>query len=117
MSNEYKDWLRENRNERDKFLTEAMGLKWHDLRQNDCAWWCDTCDVEDSIDSPYIVYHQSIDFSTWKGFGKLWGWSKQQEWWADFIDYSFDVTDWNFSWIHPDRFAHAVYKFLKGANQ
>ena len=71
--------------------------------------------MRSTITSPYN------DFSTWQGFGKLWEWAIKQEWWQSFGDtvvyadhVDFDVTICNLEhFIHPDRFADAVYAFLK----
>jgi hypothetical protein len=66
---------------------------------------------------------RNYNFSTWQGFGFLWGWSQGQGWWEDFLYYMEDgylrcncptIMLWlapNF--IHPDLFADAVYQFLK----
>ena len=70
------------------------------------------------------------DFSTWGGFGKLWEWTSKQEWWDSFYPYSlcsqsvtvstlcysgqdeiFHIFDQKF--IDPDKFANAVYEYLK----
>lgn len=60
------------------------------------------------------------------GFGKLWEWTQQQEWIEVFFDYYRDsqiiiaanqkviYEHWYMEFIHPGRFANAVYEFLKG---
>jgi len=58
------------------------------------------------------------DFSTWEGFGKLWEFSKKQEWWQKFrlmtigMDWERFATE-NISqvFISPITFADAVAKF------
>lgn len=95
--------------ERDKFLTEAMGECWHDVkRAQGVAGFCYNCVICRAQD----VWNN--DFSTWPGFGKLWEWAQKQEWWF-LLNYD-DRTDHktvDMELIHPDRFADAVYSFLK----
>lgn len=81
--------------ERDKFLTEAMGLleRWHD--------------------GDFIRTGNSINFSTWQGFGELWEWSKKQEWWYEFWKIDFGISIIKCELINPNNFANAVYNFLK----
>lgn len=101
--------------EQDKFLAEAMGGWWHYSvytgRGNECScgkWWS-----ECSKNHP--------DFSTWEGFGKLWEWSSKQEWWDEFkysLGYSpVENEGLGDSYIHPDRFADAVYNYLKSLDK
>ncbi len=80
--------------ERDKFLTEAMG---------ECEKCGDTC--------PFSCQ----DFSTWNGFGKLVE-SKniRLEVGAHFYRILGEIFSESFDNI-PDRFADAVYAFLKEA--
>ena len=89
--------------ERDKFLTEAMGECWHERR------FPNQCSCGKKLHSGAIITGNN-DFSTWDCFGKLWNWSHKQEWWALFRINYVEVID---SYIHPDRFADAVYEFLK----
>lgn len=108
---------------RDKFLTEAMGECWHEFDVNSPArhenWdgfaiqysghWndCTKCG-EDHIEE---VANNS-GFDTWAGFGKLWEWSKTQEWWADFMSRDVDAVDFYESLIEPDHYADAIYELL-----
>lgn len=95
---------------RDKFLTEAMGECWHESTTYSgtvgCASiWCPKC-------KKLFNKTNFIDFSIWKGFGKLWEWAQGQEWWSifwDLIARQPNPAEW---FIHPDRFADAVHKFL-----
>jgi len=102
--------------ERDKFLTEAIGECWH---------WAD----ENILDSTrkWIICHTCNDcgkawtcrndFSTWEGFGKLWEWTQQQSWKDDLlVKILCESQNWVKELIHPDRFADAVYNYLKGTN-
>jgi predicted glycosyl hydrolase (DUF1957 family) len=79
---------------RDKFLTEAMG------------------DYYQLFQFP----NQNTNFSTWKGFGKLWNWAQKQNWWGVGL-MGMEVYDGMIKipihFIHPDRFADAVYTYLK----
>jgi hypothetical protein len=89
-------------NERNKFLTVAIGLKMHNSYE-------DYPDTEKRLIAP-------VDFRTWHGFGQLFEWAVQQKWWLEFVDVSSD--DWrklSVELIHPDRFADAVYNYLKYA--
>lgn len=97
---------------RDKYLTEAMGKCWHDwefewiysTRQSQCIQ-CDT-----------IEYENNNDFSTWDGFGKLYEWSVEQDWWYEFL---FEWTDEimpttiPYKLVYPNPFANSVYEFLR----
>jgi hypothetical protein len=102
--------------ERDKFLTEQMGECWHDLFRHcsKCAAYCRKCQKE--------IYEEQNNFSTWEGFGKLWEWAQKQEWWREFHN-QFLSTPWkvsklmNTDLVHPDRFADAVYEYLRQREQ
>lgn len=98
---------------RDKFLTEAMGLHWHEVV------FINSTIVQCSCgNSAYVNPCANIDFETWEGFGTLWEWVQVQVWWDGFkvkmdtflysgarmIDYTI---------INPNRFANAIYEFLK----
>ena len=87
---------------RDKFLYEYMGNKW---------WVYDP--------SSKGITKKNPDFSTWKWFGVLWEWAKEQEWWEDDLwNYLLDDYDVRRSsplfegFIDPDTFADALYAFL-----
>jgi len=107
---------------RNKFLTEAMGereahMLCHpvDILSCVCDWGTKSCAVK------------HYDFSTWEGFGKLWEWAQGQDGWiVEFIgkygyyDYVYaeepQITlQLNTDIINPDRFADAVYEYLKEA--
>jgi hypothetical protein len=82
--------------ERDKFLTEAMGING--------GWY----------NHEYVQKWGIIDFQKWAAFGMLWEWAQKQEWWNDFFQSScYEANDWFQLLINPDRFANAVYEFLK----
>ena len=99
---------------RDKFLTEAMRECWH--RYMGYGSICLIC-------SDYRPSQgQNNNFSSWRGFGKLWEFAQQQEWWDDFCDYHFltlheeneeMITYLDLTILQPDKFADAVYTFLK----
>ena len=100
---------------RDKFLTEAMGECWHENIFSPGGGYCGKCQESHSKMRPL----PNNNFSTWEGFGKLWEWAQEQEWWGNldfyifhFNEYYPDIEDFQ-ELIHPDRFADAVYKFLK----
>ncbi|MCK5236498.1 MAG: hypothetical protein KAR06_05870 [Deltaproteobacteria bacterium] len=100
--------------EQNKFLTEAMGFCYHvwELKENfidghECIhckkYW------------PMMPATQidGINFSTWVGFGKLWNWAIEQNWWDEFIMRPFSQAHIIENLINPERFANAVYEFLK----
>jgi hypothetical protein len=99
---------------RDKFLTEAMGYKWHDCQSNPDGFWCDDCADEHEV---------SADFSTWEGFGQLWEWCNGNNGFmmGTFIRIYTDHDPDNMllptHLINPNRFANAVYKYLKETNE
>lgn len=119
---------------RDKFLTEAMGECWHPRwkkeKGNFGDWSCSKCGYRKS--HSYNITQESmqkyairiIDFSTWEGFGNLWEWAKEQEWWPQIIG-EIVADKWDgplrnvFSSksigenINPDNFANVIYEFLK----
>jgi hypothetical protein len=100
--------------ERDKYLTEAMGEEcWHEwVYCGESKAICTQCNTD------YTISKDRNDFSTWEGFGKLWEFCKKQEWYYNFLktvcpyktDYPSVIHE---DYIHPDRFADAVYEFLK----
>jgi hypothetical protein len=108
--------------ERDKFLNEAMGECWHvaghPLYVCKCMKGCGTI-----LNSP-ASKPVNLELSTWQGFGKLWEWAIDQEWWCEF-EFSRPVNPDQSdifggtlqeilqSLINPDRFATAVYEYLK----
>ena len=61
--------------ERDKFLTECMGECWHMYNSRKGLVNCIHCQKEMPLNN---------DFSTWDGFGKLWEWTRKQEWFSTF---------------------------------
>jgi|LGVE01.1.fsa_nt_gb hypothetical protein len=126
---------------RDKFLTEAMGECWHDNEEdviqpfpkdeNDPGevMRCTKCEMGYPLRYGEI-YRASLhrrNFSIWEDFGKLWNWAQQQEWFKKLLVSSNILCGYEMSidfaetvgvslpdeLIHPDRFADAVYNFLK----
>lgn len=99
--------------ERDKLLTEAMGHCWHEFPFR-------------GKDSNYCVHcgmflGRKIEFSSWDGMGELVSYLEEteqlekmlvtmyQKWKADHAGFNcFTLKMFN-----PDRFADAVYEFLK----
>jgi hypothetical protein len=107
----------------DKFLTEAMGECWHERIEADIgefmnpdirSWSC-RCDIKNTMVWPdYCRHFRNNDFSTWEGFGKLFSWSKKERWWIDFILSQRRPGVSAFcEMLDPERFAKAVYEFLK----
>ena len=95
---------------RDKFLTEQIGECWHEgcelFIASEGKFHCEC--------GKWMSYPHRQTFSTSDGFFKLWEWSQQQEWWYDFLNkdqcFGFAVS---IELVNPDRFADAIYQFLK----
>lgn len=119
---------------RDKFLTEAMGECWHEWDGGNTKPYhdgakiyfckCGECVVYDEFYSftKDVNKHFKIanNFSTWDGFGKLWEWCHKQEWWQASYGagmLSDDLESLTASFVHPDRFAYAVYEYLKSLSE
>jgi hypothetical protein len=86
---------------RDRFLIEYFGGCWHDISFK--TGICTKCHKSDLVIK---------NLSSWQGFGWLWEHctTSYNPWWDDFAE------DWDevpMILIHPDRFADAVFKFLK----
>lgn len=108
----------------DKYLTEAMGECYftHEIKHLGFSKY--TCSCGGSWDSyaleePEHCTAVSTDFSTWEGFGKLWEWTRNQEWWLDFSRYldtptvkCNDILHIDFRVISPEVFASSIYDFL-----
>ena len=128
--------------ERDKFLTEQMDECWHcyESVHNTDGWdekssdetldfKCTKCgDYQEAVHykdhSGWAVKRENYydfeswcfnNFSTWEGFGKLWEWSQKQEWWVGFMIDNSKIHPMKSGIINPDRFADAVYNYLKEA--
>lgn len=127
---------------RDRFLTEATGECWHKFGpaedfnddSGEYGFTCVKCGGQylarkETVDGyRFFTYDEpptgGFNFSTWKGFGKLWEWVQQQEWWKAFVAkegvYSPEMSYckgehfwFESSLINPDKFAETVYNFLK----
>lgn len=81
-----------NKNELRYFLTEATG--------ECCPKFFKT-----------YGYHKQIDFLTWEGFGKLWEWASEQEWWGVFIGLKDKHVKQEY--VNPEKFAKAVAGYLQ----
>lgn len=94
--------------ERDKFLTKVMGECWHkselfiDDYHDQVDWRCAYCTITNLNNN---------DFSTWAGFGKLLTWCKEQD------DEFLCKNEMCLAYLTPDRFATAVYNYLKEKQQ
>ena len=117
--------------ERDRFLTEAMGECWHKTSNTEpyhsgCVVHICKCGQRELEDSR-AFYNPGPNwvrqkYDDWQSFGKLWEWAQKQEWWSSFVA---KKTPSNMRpmcgfgqpqldlYIHPDRFADAIYTFLK----
>ena len=118
--------------ERDQFLTIQMGECWHERVCVESGpmfsiFRCANCNAKwgnsYTKDNEYSELINN-DFSTWNGFGKLWNWCKEQKVinvWTGKKDFSMiemimrnGEFGHDLSLINPDKFANAVYDFLKG---
>jgi len=109
--------------DRDKFLTEAMGECWHNeyrqigqtFEDRYETFVCLSCNKASAY-SPSLPRN---NFSTWEGFGKLWEWAVKQEWWHNFqlhyLKGTFGVSPDFFRkrLINPDKLANAIYEFIQ----
>lgn len=123
---------RQMNTERDKFLTKkVLGKCWqgevkfqrYELYARASPTF--TAFMQESPYGEYIKYNDqsSTDFSTWPGFGLLWEgfkkWAHEHKQWDAFLDeygnylkgYRVDSID--IELVNPDRFADAVWGFLK----
>ena len=87
---------------------------WHEMDMiRDDGFWC--------ICGKHMSGHEqekyNINFSTWNGFGKLCEWAYKQNWYHQFLTTKspdgFFIGNIIREYINPDRFADAVYDFLK----
>ena len=67
---------------------------------------------------PYKELPAFTNYFTWKGFGKLWEWAIEEEWWEDFLEttkYGDPVFDNRVSSeiIDPGKLAEAVAEYLQ----
>lgn len=97
--------------ERDKFLTEVMGICWHEqpIKREP---YCIKCKQRRG----HLVFTpNNVRFHTWPAFGLLFEWAQKQEWFAQFVFFktNSDYDEIKIKFIHPTRFADAVYQFLK----
>jgi hypothetical protein len=68
--------------QRDRFLTLAMGECWHEYHNGNMLERCKLCKKTFLGTSAAA----QIKFDTWDGFGKLWEWANKQDWWGDFLE-------------------------------
>ncbi len=98
--------------ERDKYLTEAIGECYHEWEFE----WIYSTRHSLCIKCDSTEYENPVGFSEWEGFGKLFEWSKTQDWWMLFL---FEWTDElmpttiPYKLINPSIFANVIYEFLK----
>jgi len=97
--------------DRDKFLTEAVmgGTR---VTPPD-HWICDAeYAIQDSDGDIACPFCSGICFSDWEGFGKLWEWAQDQEWFFRF----WMGRMWSYPGIqdsiNPDNFATAIHEYL-----
>ena len=97
-----------------KILTEAMGDCWHDWDGKTSWSLKDMC----RCGAHPAAHLKPPNFLTWEGFGKLWEWGTDQEWWDTFMTDNGRYND-NFemfineSLIDPEPFARSVANYLQ----
>jgi hypothetical protein len=112
--------------DRDQFLTEAMGEVWHVVKEGFIEGFGDTfkcsCGLENY--SARMCRKKNKTFSTPDGFFKLWNWFKNHpdyvkmvmdsKLWSGYCSYrcygKMNIPD---GFINPDKFADALYNYLK----
>lgn len=111
--------------ERDIFLTESVCGERVKKPEH---WSCGTEYALQGVNGLICPLCSQIYFSDWEGFGKLWEWAQEQEWFQDLMESMWDEVVYGTYrtvelivgasvhpiHVHPDRFANAVYEFLKG---
>jgi hypothetical protein len=91
--------------ERDKFLTELIGICF--LEDHSCS----KCTLENGgINRSVGRRVRQSDFSTWDNFGLLITFIKDQEWFFKFVSYIEDYGSW-IEILSPDKLAYSVYSF------
>ena len=109
-----------SKEERNKFLTEAVGECWHDQALKLAnATKCSKCKKSWFLGDENI----NNDFFTWPGFGKLrefydaWTDEKRELFWR-YTDYNIPEEAWLCDHIwHKDHTANLMYGFLKSQSQ
>lgn len=108
--------------ERDSFLTEAMGLCWHELNSLYTRPHCIKCGKNEFDNPNFNLENYKYNFSTWEGFGILWEFAIKQDWFINFYeDHMYGAVDRKYKptvhilrfFINPDGFANRIYEFLK----
>ncbi|RLB94674.1 MAG: hypothetical protein DRH26_00535 [Deltaproteobacteria bacterium] len=101
--------------ERDKFLTEeVLDECWHEFSYPD---WCVCIKCKAHYNPEEAKKYEHNNFSTGDGFIKLWSTAMEKDWWSNFC--RIYGTDGCNCWlseieiIYQDRFADALYEFLK----
>lgn len=109
--------------ERDKYLTEAMGECWHEFTLDDphlkpVEGSYGICNCGYRINYLHFHAHTKYNpkFSTWDGFGKLYEWSVEQDWWYEFLfEWSGEIISFSIPYklVYPNPFANVIYEFLR----
>lgn len=106
---------KENVQEINKFLTEAISSCSRDEGVFRSSGYLCCVKCNQIIDRGLTPCIGIVDFFTWNGFGNLWKWSQKQEWNYDLIKLlESEQQSYNHKWLNPEKFALAVYKYLKG---
>lgn len=69
-----------------KFLAKQMGLCWHEWEFiSSYALCADESDYKCKICGKFKSTDNRPDFTTWEGFGKVWEWARDKDWWIEFV--------------------------------
>lgn len=106
--------------DRDKYLTEKMGLCYHELQCEYSRPVCTKCGKNENDNPNFALENYKYNFSTWEGFGKLWEWATEQEGFMSLFEDHMYGRDKEHkpsvyilkSFFNPDKFADTIYKFL-----
>jgi hypothetical protein len=103
--------------ERNKFLTIAMGKCWHENYSHEEPTFEDRYDKYICIScgkkTSYSPHFPKINFSTWEGLGILLKWSRNQSWWNQFAGNNGEKVFIFEDNIDPDIFANKLFSWAR----
>lgn len=108
-----------------KYLTEKMGLCWHEITryEKEIGYFTSICNcgrkIRDSRGNKRECF-ANINLFSPEGFFFLWNWAIKQDWWREFeiVNIYNDEICWecglgslNLNLINPEAFAKAIYNY------
>lgn len=94
-----------------KYLTEAMGICYHEYKDPNSYRECGLC--HESTLANRLITDYNPSFTAWGDFGKLFTWAKEQGWWIDFVlDQAPGISNFC-ERLTPEKFAINIHKFLR----